>query len=187
MLLKLPAMRKKREKMAALEMRTNREKTGQEYLLLFLALLTLFGCASLMRASGTSVPDQVAEKNFEAFQMDPDMNYYASGPNDAYPIVIMGLRKQYVLDNDLWRPLPHDPLLFKSLIKRMQFEAGAIGQVQRGFILKSTEGRDIGVCYCRFTVWMSLKMGEGNRVIVYTPDSEENSYIPASWGDRGGR
>jgi hypothetical protein len=64
----------------------------------------------------------------------------------------------------------------------MQFEALRINQVQRGFVLKSPEGQDVGVCYCRLTVWMSLRMGEGNKVIVYTPDSQENSYTPADWG-----
>jgi hypothetical protein len=105
------------------------------------------------------------------------MNYYASGPHEAYPIAIMGLKKQYVLDNDLWRPLPPDPKLFKELIKSMQFEAQKIFEVHRGFILKSPAGQDVGVCYCRLTVMMRLKMGEGNKVIVYTPDAPENSYI----------
>ena len=154
---------------------------------MLLTALVISGCTAMLQASGTSVLDQTAERSFESFEMDRDMNYYASGPNDAYPIVIMGLKKQYLLDNDLWRPLPQDPLLFKSLVKRMQFEAGAIGQVQRGFVLKSTDGQDIGVCYCRLTVWMSLKMGEGNKVIVYTPDSEANSYTPAGRAGRGGR
>jgi len=119
----------------------------------------------MLNGYGTSVPDQVAEKSFEDFQINPDMNYYTSGPNDAYPIVIMGLKKQFVLDNALWRHLPPDPKLFKELIKRMH-EAGVIRQVQRGFVLKSPEGKNIGICDCRFTVWMSLKMGEDNNVVV---------------------
>lgn len=163
------------------------KETILKYSVILSSLLVLFGCAAMMHGYGTNVPDRIAENNFVTFQMDPDMNYYASGPNDAYPIVIMGLKKQYVLDNDLWRPLPPDPQLFKKLIKRMQFEAGAIGQVQRGFVLKSPDGQDIGVCYCRLTVWINLKMGEGNKVIVYTPDSEQNSYTPAGGGSRGGR
>lgn len=154
----------------------------QKYGVMLLSVLVLSGCAAILNGFGTNVPDQIAENNFETFQIDPGMNYYASGPEDAYPIVIMGLKKQYVLDNDLWRPIPSDPQIFKNLIKRMQFEAQAIGQVQRGFVLKSPAGQDVGVCYCRFTVWMSVKMGEGNKVIVYTPDSEENSYTPP---DRG--
>ena len=163
------------------------KESNLKYRVILLSVLVVFGCATLRQGYGTNVLDQVAENKFETFQLDRDMNYYASGPNDAYPIVILGLKKQYVLDNDLWRPISPDPELFKRLIKRMQFEAGAIGQAQRGFVLKSPDGRDIGVCYCRLTVWIGAKMGEGNKVIVYTPDGEENSYTPAGRGSRGGR
>ena len=156
----------------------------QKYGIMILGMLVLSGCAALLHGYGTNVFDQIAQNNFEAFQIDPGMNYYASGPNEAYPIVIMGLKKQYLLDNDLWRPIPPDPQLFKNLVKRMQFEAQAINQVQRGFVLKSPEGQDVGVCYCRITAWVNVKMGAGNKVIVYTPDSEENSYSPADMGDR---
>jgi hypothetical protein len=160
---------------------------SKKYGVLLLGALVLFGCAGMLSGVGTNVLDEIAWDNFETFQIDPDMNYYASGPHDDYPIVIMGLKKQYVLDNDLWRPLPSDPQLFKHLIKSMQFEAQKIGQVQRGFALKSPEGQDIGICYCRLTVWINVKMGEGNKVIVYTPDSEENSYTPPDRGDGQGR
>jgi hypothetical protein len=150
----------------------------QKYGNLILGLLVLSGCAALLNGSGTNVLDGNVWDNFETFQIDPGMNYYASGPQDSYPIVIMGLKKQYVLDNDLWREIPPDPKLFRNLIKRMQFEAQKIRETQRGFILKSPDGQDVGVCYCRITVMMSVKMGEGNKIIVYTPDSDKNSYTP---------
>jgi hypothetical protein len=157
----------------------------KKYVVLLLSTLVLFGCAAMLNGFGTNVLDENVWDNFETFQIDPDMNYYASGPHDAYPIVIMGLEKQYVLDNDLWRPLPPDPKLFKNLIKSMQFEAQKIRQAQRGFVLKSPEDQDVGVCYCRLTVRMGLKMGEGNTVIVYTPDAQENSYTIDGGGRRG--
>ncbi len=157
---------------------------SQKYGVLLLSVLVLFGCAAVRHAFGTFVPDQVAEKNFEAFQIDPGMNYYFSG-SDVYPSVIMGLKKQYVLDNDLWRPLKPDLQLFKDLINDMQLKAREHGQLQRGFVLKSPEGQTIGVCYCTFTVRMKLKMGEDNKVIVYTP--EVNSYPYGGGGGRRGR
>ena len=124
---------------------------------------------------GTFVPDQVVEKNFENFQIDPDMNYYFSG-SDVYPTVIMGLRRQYLLDYDLWRPLKSDPALFKNLISDMQSKAREYGQLQRGFVLKSPDGQELGVCYCPFAVRMNLKVGEGNKVIVYTPEVSSYPY-----------
>jgi len=161
----------------------------QKYGVLLLSALVIFGCAGMLNGFGTNVLDDNVWDKFETFQIDPDMNYYASGPQDAYPIVIMGLKKQYELDNDLWRPLPPDPKLFKDLVKRMQSEAQKIGSVQRGFVLKLSEGQDVGVSYCRLTVRMSLKMGEDNKVIVNTPDMMENSYTieGSGRGGRGGR
>jgi hypothetical protein len=167
--------------------RMNMKKLSQRNIFLFLGILVLCGCASILSGYGTNVLNDKVWDKFETFQIDPDMNYYASGPHDAYPIVIMGLKKQYALDNDLWRPLPPDPKLFKDLIKSMQFEAQNKRQIQRGFVLKSPEGQDVGICYCRLTVRMSLKMGEDNKVIVYTPDSQENSYTIDSGGSRRGR
>lgn len=123
----------------------------------------------MIHGYGTFVSDQVVERNFENFQIDPDMNYYFSG-SDVYPTVIIGLKKQYLLDYDLWRPLKSDPTLFKNLVSDMQSKARESGQLQRGFVLKSPDGQGIGVCYCTFTVRMNLKMGEGNKVIVYTPE-----------------
>lgn len=87
----------------------------KKYWVLLLSALVLFGCSALLKGFGTNILDELAWGSFETFQIDQDMNYYASGPHDAYPIVIMGLKKQYVLDNDLWKPLPSDPQLFKNL------------------------------------------------------------------------
>lgn len=145
------------------------QKHSQNNVFLFLSIFVLCGCVSMIHGFGTVVPDQIAERNFEAFQIDPDMNYYFSG-SDVYPTVIMGLKKQYVLDNDLWRPIEPNPKVFKDLIADMQFKASIVGQLQRGFVLKSPDGQTLGACYCPFTVRINLKMGEGNKVVVYTPD-----------------
>lgn len=156
---------------------------NQKYLLLILSILFFSGCASMMHGYGTFAPDQDAEKNFESFQIDPDINYYYSG-SDVYPIVIMGLKKQYVLDNDLWTPLQSDPKLFKNLIQDMQQKARDHGVMQRGFVLKSPDGQIIGVCYCTYKVRMSLKMGEGNKVVVYTPDVNSYPYMEPADGKK---
>lgn len=151
------------------------KKHGLMSFLLCLGIVILSGCALMMRGYGTFALDQMTEKNFESFQLDSDMNYYFSG-SDVYPSVIMGLKKQYVLDNDLWRPLPSDPKLFKSLITDMQQRARDSGQLQRGFVMKSPDGQMLGICYCTFKVRMTVKMGEGNKVIVNTPDINNYPY-----------
>ena len=158
------------------------KKNCQKCVLTFLSILVLCGCASMRSGFGIFVPDQNAEKNIESFQIDRGMNYYFSG-SDVYPSVIMGLKTQYLLDNDLWRPIQPDPKIFKDLITDMQYKARMAGQLQRGFILKSPDGQTLGVCYCTFNVRMSIKMGEDNKVIVYTP----SSYPYGDGGSRRGR
>ena len=51
------------------------------------------------------------------YQMDADMNYYFSG-SEIYPNAIIGLKKKYVLDNDLWKPIKPDPQTFTRMVSR---------------------------------------------------------------------
>jgi hypothetical protein len=157
------------------------KKAIQKYCIILFSIMGLFGCAAMTQGYGTLVLDQIVQKNFESFQIDPDMNYYYSG-SYVYPSVIMGLKKQFALDNDLWKPLQLDPILLKDLINGMQTKARQTGQVQRGFILKSPDGQTLGVCYCPLDVWIRTKMGEDNKVVVYTPDR----YPYGDGGDGGG-
>ncbi len=145
--------------------------------LLYLLLLTLAvlpaGCATLTRGFGTFAPDESVARYFQDYQMDPDINYYFSG-SDVYPNAIMGLRKEYVLDNDLWRPIPKDPGIFNKMVEGMYYKASEASRFLHGFVMKSPEGRNLGVWYSLSSVKMRLKMGEGNKVIVFTP--EQNVY-----------
>lgn len=160
------------------------KKNCKKFSGILFSVLILFGCAAMTKNFGTIVPDQGVEKNFETFQLDPDMNYYFSG-SDVFPSVIMGLKKQYALDNDLWRPLATDPKHLKELISDMQSKAGEFGKLQRGFVMKSPDGQTLGVWYSPFNLPMRLKMGADNKVIVYTPDP--GSYPYDSGGRRRGR
>jgi hypothetical protein len=160
------------------------KKASQIYCIILFSILGLFGCAAMNQGYGTFVPDHLVQKGFESFQMDPNMNYYYSG-SYAYPSVIMGLKKQYALDNDLWKPLQPDPILLKDLIGGMQTKAIQTGQAQHGFILRSPDGQTLGVCYCPLDVWIRAKMGEANKVVVYTPD--RYPYGDGGDGNGGGR
>ncbi len=145
--------------------------------------ILLFGCAALTRNYGTFVPDDSVTRHFESFQMDPDMNYYFSG-SSSYPNAIMGLKKEYVLDNDLWRPVKPDPKVFHDLIEGMLFKTGETGVFLHGFVMRAPNGKAIGVWYSLLSVQMKVKMGEGNKVIVYTP--EQHVYHQDEGDDEGG-
>jgi hypothetical protein len=138
--------------------------------IVFLIMLSVTGCAVMNGQYGSIVLDQAAERNFAAFHIDPQMNYYYSGP-DVYPNALMGLKKEYVLDNDLWKALAPDPKIFKEKIRSMQDKARLYGSSQYGFVIRDQQGTPIGVWYSLLTVKIKVvKMGEGNKVIVYTPE-----------------
>ncbi|MDD5170727.1 MAG: hypothetical protein PHN75_18065 [Syntrophales bacterium] len=137
---------------------------------LFLALLMMAGCATFKSNYGTVSLDQAVQKQFEAFQLDPDVNYYFSGA-EAYPTAIMGLKKAYILDNNLWKRIKPNSEIFTYVVQSMQEKASQYTRQLRGFILKDPQGKAIGVWYSVITIQpMIVKMGEGNKVDVYTPE-----------------
>jgi hypothetical protein len=140
------------------------------YGILFLVLWTMVGCSTMSGNYGSIVPDKTAAANFEAFRIDPQMNYYYSGP-DYFPNALIGLKKEYVLDNDLWKPLEPNPKIFKDKVRSMQEKARLYGGFQHGFVIRDPQGKQLGVWYSVLVVRiMTVKMGEGNKVIVYTPE-----------------
>jgi hypothetical protein len=110
------------------------------------------------------------------------MNYYYSGP-DAYPNALIGVKKEYVLDNDLWKPIDPDPSVFKKTLYWMQNDPRYHSSgYKRGFAIKDTQGKPVGVWYSSLSVkTMIVKMGTGNTVIVYTPELVP---YPDSYGGR---
>jgi hypothetical protein len=135
--------------------------------LLCLFAMVLSGCATVMHDFGKIVPDNRVTKDFEMYQMDPDMNYYFSG-SEAYPNAIIGLKKKYVLDNDLWKPIKPDPQTFTRMVSDMQYLARYIRL--QGFIMESPSREAIGVWYSRIEVKMIVRMGTVNKIVVFTPD-----------------
>jgi hypothetical protein len=90
-----------------------------KYGILFIALWAVVGCTIEGDRYGSIVPDEEVERDFETFLLDPNNNYYYSGP-ELYPNVLIGLKKEYVLINDLWKPLEPNPKIFKDKIRSMQ-------------------------------------------------------------------
>ncbi len=118
---------------------------------------------------GNIYPDGQVTKDFDAFKIDPGMNYYYSGP-DLFPNALIGLKKQYVLDSDLWKPIKPTPESFRDMILHMQEKAQEYREFQHGFIMSDDKGRPIGVWYSILKARTFTQMGEDNKVRIYTPD-----------------
>ncbi len=139
---------------------------------LFLSLIaiSLIGCSAITGPYGTIFPDDGAQKSFDAFRMEPNMNYYYSGP-DLYPNAVIGIKKEFVLDNDLWKPIETTPKEFKKMLVYMQEKALQNSHLLHGFAIKDHQGKAIGIWYSILSIQtMVVKMGEGNKVVVFTPE-----------------
>jgi hypothetical protein len=145
-------------------MKETTQKAGRLASLAILSVLIL-GCTSY---GGSIVPDGKVTRDFAAMQMAPGLNYYYSGP-DAAPNAIVGLKRQYVIEPDLWKRVT-DEKTFRDQIDGMQRMAEQIGTRQYGFTITDDKGADIGVFYSLLEGRTYVKMGPGNEVIVGQPD-----------------
>jgi len=140
----------------------------------FFVIMIFFVCIGCVGANyGSIIPDSTVTKAFEDFRIDPDINYYYSG-SDVNPNAIMGLKKSYVLDSDLWKPIQAQPGVFKSMITSMRDTGIQIVDLMHGFLIRDNKGQPIGVLYCTLNASRFVKTGRDNKVIVYTPERITN-------------
>jgi hypothetical protein len=146
-------------------MRRNTVITSIQFVAAVLVSFCL-GCA--VANYGGINPDAGAERDFEAMQMDPRMNYYYSGP-DALPNAMVALKNEYLIGPDLWKPVENEKA-YAEQIKSMQAKALDLGTRIRGFIIQDDKGNTLGMWYSLLHARTFVKMGENNEVIIKTPD-----------------
>ncbi len=134
---------------------------------LALLLLVLAGCADF-KMRGSVEEDRDVTASFRSFEFRPDLNYYSSGP-DAHPHALMGLKKDYVLDSDLWKRVNNEAEL-KAMVWGMNKDAREMYTNVRGFRILDNEGKAIGAWYSHVSKRATLIMTGEKRVLVYTPD-----------------
>ena len=136
---------------------------------LFVFVMTsLVGCATLFKGYGTIEPNREITHSIERYQIDPDLNYYISGPAST-PNAIMGLKKSYTLDSDLWKKIEMTPAVIKNLVSNMQLRSAGFGARLKGFVILDDKGRQLGVLYSLHDVDTFVKLKDENTVIINTP------------------
>ncbi|MFH1080804.1 MAG: hypothetical protein V1766_11215 [Pseudomonadota bacterium] len=131
-------------------------------------VLSFWGCTGFLKGVGAVNPDQSVTRAFETFQINPDYNYYYSGP-DIYPNALVGLDKKYKIEPDLWKKMEPTPKNFKDVISQMQSKALSIGLFQHGFAILDDKGRPIGVWYSILSATTTVKMVDDQTVLIYQP------------------
>ncbi len=137
------------------------------YLLIFITC-TSCGNAAL-KNWGQIEPESEVKKQFETYQVNPNLTYYISG-SDVYPNAILGLNKEYKLVSTLWKEVEMTPAMLQTKVSDMRLRALNIGQDQFGFVVLDNRGKQIGVWYSLLSATAPVQMKGDKEVIIYTPD-----------------
>lgn len=159
--------------------KTQAEKLGR--LLSILSFLAaVLGCAHLQADYGTINPEREVTLEFETFKFDPDYQYFFSGSFE-YPNALMGLKKGYGLEGNLWAGVKTTELT--EMVRNMQLAAARMGPFQTvfGFAVRDGKGEKIGVWYSILSARTQVRI-RGNTVVIPPPplDTYERTGIRKS-------
>lgn len=116
-------------------------------------------------------PSQQTTEAYTAFQVDPEKNYYISGP-EFYPNALMGIDKEWSLESDLWKKRELTNASIKELVLNMQSKAMERMVPPHGFDVIDDKGRKIGDWYSIMGLDISIKVTGEKRVTITTPPIE---------------
>jgi len=106
-------------------------------------------------------------KMFESLQVPGEYKYYYAGP-DKEPDALMGLHRDYTLNNDLWKETDMDSKQLKKWIDEINLVGNPIS-VQGRHIL-DPNGKIIGIYYSKGEGG-PVKMESGNQVVAHPPNN----------------
>lgn len=105
-------------------------------------------------------------KMFESLQLPGDYKYYYAG-SDKDPDALMGLHRDYTLNNDLWKETEMDSKQLSGWIDEINL-VGYLSSAYGHYILDPA-GKIIGIYYSKWDGG-PVKMESGNQVVVHLPD-----------------
>jgi|WetSurMetagenome_2_1015567.scaffolds.fasta_scaffold06485_6 hypothetical protein len=111
-------------------------------------------------------PNKKVTDAFETFRIDPDKEYYTSGP-DVCPNAIMGIDKSRTLETDLWtkRDLTVDGM--KRLVGNMR--SRSMDQFLQGFDILDDRGAKIGEWFSISGINVTVWIKGMDKVSISTP------------------
>jgi hypothetical protein len=113
-------------------------------------------------------PSSAVTKAYESFSVDPNRNYYISGP-DTYPNAIIGIDKTWTLESDLWMQKDLSSQGMKELVQNMKMKALEQYLTLHGFDIFDNRGKNIGNWFSIMGIIMIIKVTGERRVVVHTP------------------
>ena len=137
-------------------------------LLLFLIFLMTY-CAP----TGTYGKLQWSDKtlqSFESAQILDNHTYYFYGP-EMQPDAIIAVDNKYVLADSFWKKIDLTSAQLAKWMDRIDNKYRYRNDKYLGAVIVDQEGNRIGEWYSPID-WTVIKRGEGNEVIINTPDTE---------------
>ena len=132
---------------------------------LTLLILTLFtGCFANY---GKYRLSRDVAKMFETLQVPSEYKYYYAG-SDKDPDALMGLHRDYTLNNDLWKETEMDGKQLKNWIDEINL-VGYSSSANGNYIL-DPHGKIIGIYYSKWDGG-PVKMESENQVVIHLPDT----------------
>jgi len=120
---------------------------------------------------GRLSPNSEVAAAYRAYHVDPDRNYYISGPA-AFPNAILGLDKSLILDSDLWKGIDPTPDKMKDLVENMILRAAETFQLLQGYDVIDEKGRKAGDWFSLPGIDIMIRRAGENSFIISTPPIE---------------
>ena len=110
------------------------------------AFLLVSGCAqNLGRYQFSNEVDQA----FKSYRILPDYKYYYTGLQHR-PDAILGIHRDYTLDNDLWTEIDLAGAQLKNWVGQQGY-SGSSKRAATGYYILDPAGKRIGVWYSRYS------------------------------------
>lgn len=79
------------------------------------ALLIIVGCKTTSGNFGKLSHNDGVTNSFESYHVNPEYNYFYSGPQ-TFPKAVIGISKKFTLESNLWHPIELTPDQLKDWI-----------------------------------------------------------------------
>lgn len=139
--------------------------------------LVLFFSGRLRERYGSLRANESITREYEEYSLDPNRNYYSSGP-DASPRAVIGIDRRLILDSDLWKQRNFDAATFRETSRNMQGAALSMMQTLHGFEILDQQGRRIGTWFSVLDVRTTIKLLKDDRVRVDPPPLPATAETP---------
>lgn len=149
----------------------NRRKAS--FWLFALGVLTVLflGCAGSLKNYGYYVPDTDATLLFESGEPSTRYLYYYCGPESG-PTAILGVKKDYILEERLWQKIEPNSDAYGRLLEGMRNRTLRLGLSLKGYVLYSSDKEPVGIWFSVFEATPKLHLIGEKLIEVYGPPSD---------------